>query len=213
MDKVFKDIQDIAITPVVVLHKVSDVDPLISALLEGGLPCAEVTFRSDVAEDSIKLISKKYPNVLLGAGTVLTIDQADRAMDSGATFLVCPGLNPKLVEYCLKKNYPICPGVMTPSELDLAVSFGLDAVKFFPSEQVGGVSMIKAISAPYPDVRFMPTGGINASNVGKYLAFEKVFACGGSWMVKSNLVDDGKFDEIVRLTKEAVDIIREVRKE
>ena len=212
MDKIFTQIQDIASTPVVVLHKIDDVDPLISALLEGGLPCAEVTFRSDLAEQSISLIAKKYPNILLGAGTVLTIEQADRAMASGATFLVCPGLNPKLVEYCLKKNYPICPGVMTPSELDLAVSYGLDAVKFFPSEQVGGVSMIKAISAPYPDVRFMPTGGINASNVGKYLAFEKVFACGGCWMVKSNLVDEGRFDEVVRLTKEAVSIIKEVRR-
>ena len=212
MDKIFKQIEDIAITPVVVLHKTEDVEPLVNALLEGGLPCAEVTFRTDAAEESIKLISKKYPNVLLGAGTVLTNEQADRAMDAGATFLVSPGLNPKLVEYCLKKKYPICPGVMTPSELDLAVSYGLDAVKFFPSEQVGGVSMIKAISAPYPDVRFMPTGGINASNVGKYLAFEKVFACGGSWMVKSDLVEQGRFDEIVRLTKEAVDIINDVRK-
>ena len=212
MNEIFNQIENIAITPVVVLHNVIDVEPLINALLEGGLPCAEITFRTDVAEECIKLISKKYPQILLGAGTVLTIDQADRAMDAGSQFLVAPGLNPKLVEHCLKKNYPICPGVMTPSELDFAVSnFGLEALKFFPSEQVGGVNVIKAISAPYPDVRFMPTGGINASNVEKYLAFEKVFACGGSWMVKSSLVDEGRFDEIVKLTREAVDIIKKVR--
>ena len=211
MNEVFQQIGNIGIVPVVVLKNVMDAEPLANALLEGGLPCAEITFRTDVAAECIDIISKKYPGILVGAGTVLTIEQADSAIAAGAQYIVSPGLNPVLVNHCIQKGYPICPGIMTPSELDLATNFGLDAVKFFPAELNGGVKMIKAISAPYQNVKFMPTGGINADNVEEYLLCDKVFACGGSWMVKSDLITSGHFSEIERLTREAVNIIKDVR--
>lgn len=211
MNKVFQQIENIGVIPVVVLKNVADAVPLANALLEGGLPCAEITFRTEAAEDSIKLISDNCPDILLGAGTVTSIEQADKAIAAGAKFLVSPGLNPKVVQHCLDNNYPICPGIMTPSELETAINFDLDIVKFFPAELTGGVKMIKAISAPYPSVKFIPTGGINADNVEEYLMFNKVLACGGSWMVKSDLITSGHFDEIVRLTREAKAIINEIR--
>lgn len=211
MNEILRQVENIGIAPVVVLKNVIDCEPLANALLEGGLPCAEITFRTDVAEECIKIIAKKYPQILLGAGTVLTVDQADRAIGAGAKMIVTPGFNPKVVEHCLKHNYPICPGVMTPTEVDMAESFGLEYVKFFPAVQAGGVAMINAIGAPYPNVMFMPTGGINASNVGEYLQCGRVFACGGSWMVKSDLIESGNFDKITELTKEAVNIIKKVR--
>lgn len=211
MNEVFQQIGNIGIVPVVVLKNVMDAEPLANALLEGGLPCAEITFRTDVAAECIDIISNKYPEMLVGAGTVLTIEQADSAIAAGAQYIVSPGLNPVLVNHCIQKGYPICPGIMTPSELDLATNFGLDAVKFFPAELNGGVKMIKAISAPYQNVKFMPTGGINADNVEEYLLCDKVFACGGSWMVKSDLITSGHFSEIERLTREAVNIIKDVR--
>ncbi|MBP5358394.1 MAG: bifunctional 4-hydroxy-2-oxoglutarate aldolase/2-dehydro-3-deoxy-phosphogluconate aldolase [Treponema sp.] len=211
MNETLKKIGDTGIIPVVVLNRVEDAEPLAESLIKGGLPCAEVTFRTDAAEESIRAIAKKFPDMFVGAGTVLTVEQADRAVDAGACFIVSPGLNPKVVEHCLKKNYPITPGIMTPSELEIALGFGLDVVKFFPAENAGGLKMIKAISAPYTMMKFMPTGGINTTNVREYLACDKILACGGSWMVKGDLVKAGAFDEIERLTREASGIVKEIR--
>ncbi|MDY4986326.1 MAG: bifunctional 4-hydroxy-2-oxoglutarate aldolase/2-dehydro-3-deoxy-phosphogluconate aldolase [Treponema sp.] len=199
------------IVPVVVLNNASDAEPLAEALINGGLPCAEVTFRTEAAEDSIKLMSKKFPEMFVGAGTVLTTEQVDRAIGAGAKFIVSPGFNPKVVEYCLKNNYPITPGIMTPTELEMALGFGLDVVKFFPAENAGGLKMIKAMSAPYTMMKFMPTGGINATNVGDYLACDKILACGGSWMVKGDLIKGGNFAEIEKLTAEAAAIVKKIR--
>lgn len=211
MNEVLSQIEKTGIVPVVVLKNAKDAAPLAQSLLEGGLPCAEITFRTDAALESIKTIAEKFPQILLGAGTVLSAEQADRAMDSGAKFIVTPGLNPKVVEHCIKKDYTVCPGIMTPSELEQALSFGLDTVKFFPAENAGGIKMIKAISAPYSRIKFMPTGGINAANVREYLASDKILACGGSWMVKGDLISEGNFSEILRLTKEASLIAKEFR--
>ena len=211
MNETLKKIGETGIIPVVVLNRVADAEPLAESLIKGGLPCAEVTFRTDAAEESIRAIAKKFPDMFVGAGTVLTTEQADRAVDAGAKFIVSPGLNPKVVEHCLKKNYPITPGIMTPSELEIALGFGLDVVKFFPAENAGGLKMIKAISAPYTMMKFMPTGGINTTNVRDYLACDKILACGGSWMVKGDLINAGDFARIEELTKEAAAIVKEIR--
>lgn len=204
MNDVLKKISNIGIVPVVVLDEASDAEPLAKALIEGGLPCAEVTFRTAAAEESIKIMASKFPNMLVGAGTVLTTEQVDRAVNAGAKFIVAPGLNEKVVNYCLEKNIPMVPGVNNPSDIEKALELGLDVVKFFPAEASGGLAMIKAMAAPYTSVKFMPTGGISAKNICDYLAFDKIIACGGSWMVKKELVKEGKFDEIRKLTEEAV---------
>ena len=211
MNDTLKKIGQTGIVPVVVLNRVEDAQPLAQSLINGGLPCAEVTFRTAAAEESIRSIAKKFPDMFVGAGTVLTTEQVDRAIGAGAKFIVSPGLNPKVVEYCLKNNYPIAPGIMTPTELEVALGFGLDVVKFFPAENAGGLKMIKAMSAPYTMMKFMPTGGINATNVRDYLACDKILACGGSWMVKGDLINAGRFDEIERLTREASEIVKEIR--
>ena len=211
MNDTLKQIGSTGIVPVVVLNKADDAEPLAQALVKGGLPCAEVTFRTDAAEESIRRIAKKFPEMFVGAGTVLTTEQADRAVGVGAKFIVSPGLNPKVVEHCLKKGYPITPGIMTPTELEMALGFGLDVVKFFPAENAGGLKMIKAMSAPYTMMKFMPTGGINATNVRDYLACNKILACGGSWMVKGDLISAGDFAEIEKLTREAAAIVKEIR--
>ena len=211
MNSVLEQIGHTGIVPVVVLNNASDAEPLANALIKGGLPCAEVTFRTAAAEESIKIMATKFPEMFVGAGTVLTTEQVDRAIGAGAKFIVSPGFNPKVVEYCIKNNYPICPGIMTPTELEMALGFGLDVVKFFPAENAGGLKMIKAMSAPYTMMKFMPTGGINATNVRDYLACDKILACGGSWMVKGDLISAGKFDEIQKLTAEAAAIVKEIR--
>lgn len=211
MNDTLKQIGSTGIVPVVVLNKADDAEPLAQALVKGGLPCAEVTFRTDAAEESIRRIAKKFPEMFVGAGTVLTTEQADRAVGAGAKFIVSPGLNPKVVEHCLKKGYPITPGIMTPTELEMALGFGLDVVKFFPAENAGGLKMIKAMSAPYTMMKFMPTGGINATNVRDYLACNKILACGGSWMVKGDLINAGDFIQIEKLTREAAVIVKEIR--
>ena len=180
-------------------------------MIKGGLPCAEVTFRTDAAEESIRIISENYPDMLVGAGTVLTTEQVDRAVAAGAKFIVSPGLNPKVVEYCVNKGIPVTPGTATPSEMEQAMSFGLDVVKFFPAENNGGLSMIKAVAAPYVGLKFMPTGGINATNVRDYLAYDRILCCGGSWMVKGDLIKAGDFAKIEELTREAAAIVKEIR--
>ena len=211
MNEVLKKIGQTGIVPVVVLNEVKDAVPLAQSLINGGLPCAEVTFRTDAAQQSIAEISKNFPQMFVGAGTVLTTEQVDRAVDAGAKFIVSPGFNPKVVEYCLKKEYPITPGIMTPTELEMALGFGLDVVKFFPAENAGGLKMIKAMAAPYTKMKFMPTGVINPQNVREYLQCDKILACGGSWMVKGDLINNGNFAEIEKLTKEASQIVKEIR--
>ena len=204
MNEVIAQFQKLGIIPVVVIDDAKDAVPLAKALCEGGLPVAEVTFRTDAAEEAIRLMAESYPDMLIGAGTVLTTEQVDRAVAAGAKFIVSPGLNPKVVKYCQEKNVPITPGTARPTDIETALELGLDVVKFFPAEQNGGLAMIKAMAAPYTKVKFMPTGGINAKNLKSYLDFDKIIACGGSWMVPKDLVKEGKFDEIKRLTREAV---------
>ena len=211
MNPVLEQIQKMGIIPVVVIDDVKDAEPLAKALCEGGLPCAEVTFRTAAAEESIRIMAEKFPEMLIGAGTVLTTDQVDRAVAAGAKFIVSPGTNPKVVKYCVEKNIPITPGTCTPSEVEQALEHGLEVVKFFPAEQAGGLKMIKAMAAPYVGVKFMPTGGISPENVREYLAYDRIIACGGSWMVKGDLIKAGNFDKIVELTKEAAEIVKEIR--
>jgi 2-dehydro-3-deoxyphosphogluconate aldolase/(4S)-4-hydroxy-2-oxoglutarate aldolase len=211
MNDVIKALGEYGIVPVVVLNDAKDAEPLAKALCEGGLKCAEVTFRTAAAEESIKIMTEKFPEMLVGAGTVLTTEQVDRAVAAGAKFIVSPGLNPKVVKYCVEKNIPVCPGTCTPSEMEQAMDLGLDVVKFFPAEPSGGVKFIKAVAAPYTMLKFMPTGGVNAANVREYLAYDKILCCGGSWMVKGSLIEAGEFDKIVEMTKEAAAIVKEVR--
>ena len=211
MNQVLEQFQKIGIIPVVVLDDAKDAEPLGRALMEGGLPCAEVTFRTAAAEEAIRIMSEKFPDMLVGAGTVLTTEQVDRAVAAGAKFIVSPGINPKVVEYCVKKNIPITPGTCNPSNVETALEFGLEVVKFFPAEQAGGLNYIKAIAAPYTGVKFMPTGGINATNVREYLQYNRIIACGGSWMVKGDLIKAGDFEKIKELTAEAAAIVKEIR--
>ncbi len=212
MNTVIEKFSAFGIIPVVVLEKTKDAAPLAKALTEGGLPCAEVTFRTDTAEESIKIMASEYPDMFVGAGTVLTIEQVDRAVAAGAKFIVSPGFDSEIVDYCLSKEIPVFPGCVTPSEVAQAVKRGLKVVKFFPAEQFGGVATIKAIAAPYVGLKFMPTGGINAKNLESYLSCDKIVACGGSWMVKGDLIKAGKFDEIKAMTEEAVKLAAEIRK-
>lgn len=207
MNEVLSKIQKIGIVPVIKLDDAKDALPLAKALVDGGLPCAEVTFRTAAAEESIRIMHEAYPEMLIGAGTVLTTEQVDAAVNAGATFIVSPGLNPKIVKYCIDKNVPITPGCSNPSDIEIAIELGLDVVKFFPAEAAGGLAMIKAMAAPYVNMKFMPTGGVNAKNLTTYLDFPKIIACGGSWMVNDELVKAGKFDEITALTKQAVNLM------
>ncbi len=200
-----KQIYNIGIIPVIKINDASKAVPLAKALIDGGLPAAEVTFRTDAAEDAIRAISQAYPDMLVGAGTVLTIEQAQRALDAGAKFIVSPGFNPKVVSWCLKKGVTPLPGCTTPSEIEQALELGLKVVKFFPAEQSGGLAKIKAMSAPYGNVKFMPTGGVSLENVNEYLGNSKIVACGGSFMVKESYIDNDQWDEITALTKKSVD--------
>ncbi len=204
MDQIIEQISKIGIIPVIKIDDADKAIPLGKALITGGIPCAEVTFRTAQGEESIRRISAALPEILLGAGTVLTCDQVDRAMAAGAKFIVSPGFNPRVVAYCLKIGIPIIPGCSTPSDIEKALELGLDVVKFFPAEQSGGLDYIKAVAAPYPTVKFMPTGGINASNITHYLNYYKVLACGGSWMVTHDLLIAGNFDEITRQCQQAL---------
>ena len=211
MLEVLKKIQEIGIVPVVVLDDAKDAAPLAKALIDGGLPCAEVTFRTEAAEECIRIMAEQFPEMLVGAGTVLTTDQVDRAVAAGAKFIVSPGLNPRIVKYCVEKGILITPGCANPSDVEQAIENGLEVVKFFPAEQAGGLPMIKAMAAPYTNMMFMPTGGISPSNVRDYLRVKKIIACGGSWMVKGDLVKSGDYAKITELSKEAVAIVKEVR--
>lgn len=204
MNDTLVKLSQIGIVPVVALNDINDARPLAKALCDGGLPCAEVTFRTNCAEEAIRVMTTEFPQMFVGAGTVLTTEQVDRAVGAGAKFIVSPGLNPEVVKYCVDKNIPVTPGCANPSDIEQALAFGLDVVKIFPAEAIGGLKLIKSMAAPYVNMKFMPTGGINAKNLNDYLAYDRIVACGGSWMVSGDLVNAGKFDEITALTKEAV---------
>lgn len=204
MKHIVEELEKIGIVPVVKIDDAEKAVPLARALAAGGIPCAEITFRTSCAAESIQRIKREVQEILLGAGTVLTIDQVDQAVSAGAEFIVTPGFNPKVVDHCLSKGITIIPGCSNPSDIEMALERGLYVVKFFPAEQSGGVEYVKAVSAPYPQIRFMPTGGINAGNIGAYTAFEKVLACGGSWMVSPEIIKRGDYDAITALSKEAV---------
>ena len=203
MSNIADKFEELGVIPVVVLNDSKDALPLAKALVEGGLPCAEVTFRTAAAEESIRMV--------LAAGTVLTTEQVDRAVAAGASVIVSPGFDPEIVDYCISKNIPVMPGIVTPSELAQAVKRGLTRVKFFPATAAGGIKMIKAMCAAYTNVRIMPTGGINTANLEEFLSCDKIFCCGGSWMVKGDLVKAGEFDKIKEMTAEAVALVKEIR--
>lgn len=207
MNEILKKVGELGIVPVVKIDNAADAVSLGKALIDGGLPCAEITFRTAAAAEAISNISKAFPEMLVGAGTVLNVEQAQRAIDSGSKFIVSPGFNPAVVEYCIQKGIPITPGCSNPTDIEMALGFGLEIVKFFPAEAFGGLNTLKAMSAPYGMVKFIPTGGIDAKNLNDYLAFPKVLACGGSWMVKDDLIKSGNFAEITRLTREAMSLM------
>jgi 2-dehydro-3-deoxyphosphogluconate aldolase/(4S)-4-hydroxy-2-oxoglutarate aldolase len=206
MSTAFETIARIKLVPVVAIHDADRSHDLAEALIAGGLPCAEITFRTAAAADAIGKMAARG-DLLVGAGTVLTTDQVKIAKDAGATFIVSPGFNPDVVSYCLEQEIPVTPGVATPTDIEAALKLGLKALKFFPAEAFGGLKTLKAISAPYGEVKFIPTGGINAGNVCDYLAHPKVMACGGSWMVTSTLIAEGRFDTIRQLVQEAVQLV------
>jgi len=207
MNKVLEIIGDLGIVPVVKIEKAEDALPLGRALLEGGLPLAEITFRTSAAEESIKILTKELPELLVGAGTVLTVEQAKKAVSAGAKFIVSPGFNPKVVDYCIENNVPVTPGINNPTQIEMALERGIEIAKFFPAEASGGLPLLKSMSAPYTNIKFIPTGGINQNNLCSYLSNNKVLACGGSWMVNADLISSGNFAEITKLTKEAVSIM------
>jgi 2-dehydro-3-deoxyphosphogluconate aldolase/(4S)-4-hydroxy-2-oxoglutarate aldolase len=205
MNEVLQKLSNIGIVPVVVIDDVEKAVPLAKALVAGGIPCAEVTFRTAEAEEAIRRMAAEVPELIVGAGTVLTTEQADKAIAAGSKFLVSPGFNRKIVEYCNEKGYLITPGTSRPSDVEQAIECGLEVIKFFPAEAAGGLPMIKAMCGPYTNVKFMPTGGINAKNLNSYLAYDKIICCGGSWMVKGDLIKNNQFDKITELCKEAVE--------
>lgn len=211
MNEVLNKLHEYAIVPVVVLDDAKDAKPLAKALVEGGLPCAEITFRTAAAEESIRIMAQEYPDMLVGAGTVLSVDMAKRAVAAGAKFIVSPGFNPKVVQYCVENNIPITPGVQTPTEVEMGLEFGLEVLKFFPAEPAGGLNMIKALCGPYVNTYFMPTGGLNTKNVRDYLGFKKIWAVGGTWVAKKEAIAAGEFDKIKANCEEAVAIVKEVR--
>jgi len=207
MNETLQKISDLGIVPMIKIDSAKDAVPLAQALKDGGLPLAEITFRTAAAEESIRQICADCPDVLVGAGTVLTVDQAERAVKAGARFIVTPGFSPAVVKYCNDRKIPITPGVATPTEIQMALEQGLEVVKFFPADSFGGIKTLKAMSAPYGMVQFIPTGGISAANLAEYIMFPKVLACGGSWLAKDEFIKAGKFAEITKLTREAIDIM------
>ncbi len=213
MNEMNTKISNIGVVPVIKLNNPErDATPLAKALCEGGVPVAEVTFRAAGADTAIRLMKEACPDMLVGAGTVLTTEHVDKAIAAGAEFIVTPGFDPEIVKYCVEKNMPIYPGCTTPTDYHAALKFGLEVLKFFPAEQSGGLAKIKAMSAPFPMFKVMPTGGIGLSNLKEYLSCPVIAACGGSYMVTADLIDNQKWDEIIDLCKKSVEIVREARK-
>jgi 2-dehydro-3-deoxyphosphogluconate aldolase/(4S)-4-hydroxy-2-oxoglutarate aldolase len=204
MNEVLEKIGELGLVPVVTIERSEDAISLGNALLDGDLPVAEITFRTAAAEEAIRTLDRELPGLLVGAGTVLTVEQVKRAVSAGAKFIVSPGFNPKVVDYCVESGIPVTPGLNTPTEIEMALERGLEVVKFFPAEPSGGVEFLKAMAAPYRGIQFIPTGGITRDNLSSYLSYNRVHACGGSWMVKADLISSGQFAEITRLTREAV---------
>lgn len=210
MNDLIQRLGQLKIIPVIALEDAGDAAALADALIEGGLPCAEVTFRTAAAAESIRIMAKKS-ELLVGAGTVLNIDNVKRAVDAGATFMVSPGFNPKVVGYCVDQKIPITPGTSNPTDIEMALDFGLSVVKFFPAEAMGGLKTLKAIAAPYGMMQFIPTGGITLANLADYLLFPKVVACGGSWMVTKELLAGKQFKQIAQITRQAVKVAEQTR--
>ncbi|KAA3665289.1 MAG: bifunctional 4-hydroxy-2-oxoglutarate aldolase/2-dehydro-3-deoxy-phosphogluconate aldolase [Chloroflexi bacterium] len=211
MNKIVQMLGEIGIIPVVAIDDAETAVSLGQALLDGGLPCAEITFRTAAAADAIKKMSAAHPDILVGAGTVLTVAQAEQAVESGAKFIVTPGFDTKVVNWCLANDIPITPGVMTPTDINQAIAKGLQILKFFPAEVAGGAKALKAIGGPYVGIKFVPTGGISVDNLAEYLQLPMVHACGGSFMVKKQMIADGEFDKIKELAETAVSIVKSAR--
>lgn len=213
MADIYERISNIGVVPVIKLNNPErDAKPLAEALCKGEVAVAEVTFRAEGADKAIRLMKEARPDMLVGAGTVLTTEQVDKAINAGAEFIVTPGLDTELVEYCQEKNIPIFPGCTTPTDYHTAFKYGLKVVKFFPAEQSGGLKKIKAMSAPFPMFKVMPTGGISLKNLKEYISCPVICACGGSYMVTADLIDNNKWDEITELCEKSVEIIKEARK-
>ncbi|CAH8190045.1 4-hydroxy-2-oxoglutarate aldolase / 2-dehydro-3-deoxy-phosphogluconate aldolase [Vibrio aestuarianus] len=203
MSTLNEQLSALKVIPVIAINKVEDAIPLGRALMENGMPCAEITFRTPSAAEAIRTMRDEFPEMLIGAGTILTNEQVDQAIEAGVDFIVSPGFNPRTVQYCLDKNIPIVPGVNNPSLVEQAMEMGLRTLKFFPAEPSGGVNMLKALSAVYP-VKFMPTGGVSLNNIDDYLSISSVLACGGTWMVPTQLIDQGQWEELGTLIRDAV---------
>ncbi|HET7839256.1 MAG TPA: bifunctional 4-hydroxy-2-oxoglutarate aldolase/2-dehydro-3-deoxy-phosphogluconate aldolase [Rectinemataceae bacterium] len=212
MQEIFAALRARGIVPVIKLEKAETALPLAAALIEGGLPVAEITFRTAAAAEAISLIRRNHPSILLGAGTLTTPEQVEAAIEAGASYAVSPGFNPRIVELCQKRGLPIIPGVNNPSQVEQGLERGLDLLKFFPAEASGGVKMLKALHGPYAEVSFVPTGGVELSNLESYLGLPYVAAIGGTWMVKEDLIAGGRFKEIAELCRAAVDLAAAIRK-
>lgn len=204
MNEICKRIESIGVLPVVKITSAGDSENLAASLLAGDLPAVEITFRTDAAAESISRIRKKFPDMLIGAGTVLSPDQVDLAVDAGAEFIVAPGFNPRIARYCTKLKVPYIPGVNSPSQIELAMEHGLDVFKFFPAEAMGGIKMLKSLAGPYPELKFIPTGGISPDNLLSYLSLPSVLACGGSWISPSAMISEGRFDDIAKIASRTV---------
>ncbi|HLV00047.1 MAG TPA: bifunctional 4-hydroxy-2-oxoglutarate aldolase/2-dehydro-3-deoxy-phosphogluconate aldolase [Acidobacteriota bacterium] len=210
-NKTLVEVRRLGIFPIIVINEAARAVPIGQALLDGGLPCAEVTFRTAAAADSIRMLADKFPEMLLGAGTVLTVSQADEAISAGVRFIVTPGFNPRVVDYCIERGIDIYPGVCTPTDIEMALERNLTTVKFFPAEAIGGIPYLKAISAPYRMMHFIPTGGINYDNLIDYLSLPSVAACGGSWMVRKNWIEEENFAAIQQEVKRSVEAVRSLQ--
>ncbi|KOY26397.1 2-dehydro-3-deoxyphosphogluconate aldolase [Vibrio parahaemolyticus] len=209
MSSIKEQLKALKVIPVIAIDKAEDIIPLGKVLAENGLPAAEITFRSAAAAEAIRLLRETQPNMLIGAGTVLNCEQAIAAKEAGATFIVSPGFNPNTVKACQEIGIDIVPGVNNPSTVEAALEMGLTTLKFFPAEASGGINMVKSLLAPYTDIELMPTGGINPANIKDYLAIPRVLACGGTWMVDKKLIEEGNWEELARLTREAVALVNE----
>ena len=210
MRAILDQFEQMGVVPVVAIQNAQDAQQLADTLIEGGLPCAEITFRTAAAIDAMRIMSARG-DILVGAGTVLKVSQVKAAVDAGAQFMVSPGFNPKVVGYCTDNHIPVTPGVCTPSDIEAAQEFGLEVLKFFPAEAFGGIKTLKAMSGPYGTIKFIPTGGIGPHNLVEYLQFSKTLACGGTWIAKSNLISDGNFSQILSNAAEAVDLVKKAK--
>lgn len=205
---VVKKIEELKLVPVVKLDRAEDAKPLAKALCDGGLPVAEVTFRTAAAEESIRIMRREFPDMLVGAGTVVNIQQAQKAYDAGAQFIVSPGMSRAIIEFAKEKGIAVFPGACTPTEVMIAMEYDLPVVKFFPAKQYGGLNTIKALSGPFPTVKFMPTGGVSSENIMEFLAYDKIAACGGSWMVNETYIKEQNFQKIKEITEAAVQLLK-----